>query len=60
MSGLAEHGRPAVDVLAELDAMRSGDVRWRDGRAFTLVYYAGPELYDVARQIHICRVSNPQ
>ncbi|MEP6661739.1 MAG: aminotransferase class V-fold PLP-dependent enzyme [Acidimicrobiales bacterium] len=52
MSGLAERGRPAVDVLAELDAMRSGDVRWRDGRAFTLVYYAGPELYEVARQAY--------
>jgi sphinganine-1-phosphate aldolase len=52
LSGLAERGRAAVDVLAELDAMRSGDVRWRDGRAFTLVYYAGPELYDVARQAY--------
>ncbi len=32
--------------------MRSGDVRWRDGRAFTLVYYAGPDLYEVACQAY--------
>jgi sphinganine-1-phosphate aldolase len=52
LSGLPERGRPAAEVLAELDAMRSGDVRWRDGRAFTLVYYATPELYEVARQAY--------
>jgi hypothetical protein len=52
LSGLAERGRPAADVLADLDAMRSGDARWRDGRAFSLVYYATPELLEIARDAY--------
>jgi sphinganine-1-phosphate aldolase len=36
--------RPADELLAELDALKHHDVRWKDGRAFTLAYYAGPEV----------------
>jgi sphinganine-1-phosphate aldolase len=36
--------RPADEVLADLDELRQHDVRWREGRAFTLAYYAGPEV----------------
>ena len=31
-------------LFAELDAMKDGDVRWRDGRAFTLAYHAGDDV----------------
>lgn len=31
-------GRPADDVLAELGALRAGDIDWRGGRSFSLVY----------------------
>ena len=31
------------DVLSALDDMRSNDVRWRDGKAFSLTYLASPE-----------------
>lgn len=41
-------GMSAGDVLAALDEMRSGDVRWKDGRAFTLAYYAGPDVHALA------------
>jgi glutamate/tyrosine decarboxylase-like PLP-dependent enzyme len=43
--------------MAELDAMRSGDVRWRDGRAFSLVYYAAPELHEIAREAYALYMS---
>ncbi len=41
-------GRPADEVLAALEAMRHDDVGWKDGRAFSLAYYAGPEVHAVA------------
>lgn len=39
-------------MLAHLDALKEHDVRWRDGRAFTLAYYAGPEVAAVADEAH--------
>ena len=36
--------RPADEILAELDALKQHDVKWKDGRAFTLAYYAGPNV----------------
>jgi glutamate/tyrosine decarboxylase-like PLP-dependent enzyme len=39
-------------VLAQLDALKEHDVRWRDGRAFTLAYYAGPEVSAIADEAH--------
>jgi sphinganine-1-phosphate aldolase len=41
---LPRASRPADEILAELDALKREDVRWKDGRAFTLAYYAGPEV----------------
>jgi glutamate/tyrosine decarboxylase-like PLP-dependent enzyme len=41
---LPRASRPADEILAELDALKRHDVRWKDGRAFTLAYYAGPEV----------------
>ncbi len=41
---LPDHGRPVDEVLAQLQALKGGDVRWRDGRAFTLAYSAGDEV----------------
>ena len=32
------HGRPADEVLAAVLAAHEGDLTWRDGRAFSLVY----------------------
>ncbi len=39
-------------MLARLDALKEHDVRWRDGRAFTLAYYAGPEVAAVADEAY--------
>jgi len=42
----------ADEILAELDRVREHDVRWREGRAFTLAYSAGPEVEELAAQAH--------
>lgn len=44
--------RPAADVLAEIEALRRDDVRWREGRAFSLVYHAGDELDRLAKSAY--------
>jgi sphinganine-1-phosphate aldolase len=49
---LPEHGAPADDVLHALEDLRSGDLRWKEGRAFSLAYYAGPEAYAVATEAY--------
>jgi sphinganine-1-phosphate aldolase len=45
---LPASGRPAADVVADLEALRAGDVDWRHGRAFTLAYFAGDDVLAVA------------
>jgi glutamate/tyrosine decarboxylase-like PLP-dependent enzyme len=49
---LPERGAPAEEVLAALDARRAADVRWREGRALTLVYSAGSEVQAVAEEAY--------
>ena len=48
--GLASAGRPVDDVIADLAAKRDGDVRWRDGRTFGLVFDGGPGVHEVAEK----------
>ena len=45
-------GRSADDVLASMESMRARDVRWREGRAFTLAYNAGPEVVALAEEAY--------
>ena len=45
-------GRPVDDVLAAMETFRTDDVRWRDGRVFTLAYYAGPEVQALAEEAY--------
>ena len=49
---LPAEGTDAAAVLHELAAMKERDVRWRDGRAFTLAYYAGPEAQAVSEEAY--------
>ncbi|MEY2581192.1 MAG: sphinganine-phosphate aldolase, partial [Ilumatobacteraceae bacterium] len=39
-------------ILAHLDELKHDDVRWRDGRAFTLVYYGGTEILAIAEEAY--------
>ena len=48
MDPLPRSGRPVDDVIEELAARRSDDVRWREGRTFGLVYDGGPSVHAVA------------
>ena len=43
-------GQSADDVLRRLDGFRKNDLKWKDGRVFSLAYYAGPEAYEVATE----------
>jgi glutamate/tyrosine decarboxylase-like PLP-dependent enzyme len=50
MRGLSQAGRSVDDVIADLQAKRTGDVRWEDGRTFGMVYDGGPGVREVAEQ----------
>ncbi len=39
-------------IVAHLDELKAHDVRWRDGRVFTLVYYAGADVLAVAEEAY--------
>ena len=47
---LPDAGRPAGEILADLEERAAGDVDWRSGRAFSLAYDAGDEVYDLAKE----------
>ncbi len=47
---LPRDGRDADDVIADLTALRTNDVRWQDGRTFGMVYNGGPTVHDVAER----------
>ena len=39
-------------IFSHLDELKIDDVRWRDGRAFTLVYYGGADVLEVAEEAY--------
>jgi glutamate/tyrosine decarboxylase-like PLP-dependent enzyme len=47
-----QNGIEAQEVLSEMETFRSHDVRWRDGRCFTLAYSAGPEALAIAEEAY--------
>jgi sphinganine-1-phosphate aldolase len=49
---MPERGAPAADVLAELRRMAGDDADWKSGRTFSLVYYAGDELLELAKRAY--------
>ncbi|NBQ03832.1 MAG: aspartate aminotransferase family protein, partial [Actinobacteria bacterium] len=49
---LPSNGLSATDIFDSLELMRSRDVRWRDGRAFSLAYNAGPDALAVAEEAY--------
>ncbi len=46
--GLPERGMGKDEVVAALQAKRSRDARWQDGRTFGLVFDGGPDVHEVA------------
>lgn len=51
-SGLPKIGWSATEVFDSLETLRSKDVRWREGRAFSLAYNAGPDAIGVAEEAY--------
>ncbi len=50
MASLGQHGRSVDEVIGELGRKRAHDVRWRDGRAFGMVYDGGPGVHEAAER----------
>ncbi|MBM3816293.1 MAG: aspartate aminotransferase family protein [Actinobacteria bacterium] len=49
---LPPHGWSVAETLRRLEALRSDDVRWKDGRVFSLAYYASPEAHELATEAY--------
>ncbi|MFQ5400412.1 MAG: pyridoxal phosphate-dependent decarboxylase family protein [Anaerolineae bacterium] len=49
---LPEKGRPKKAVLAEMKASRGHDVAWREGKVFSLVFYAGEEAGELLKEAY--------
>ena len=45
-------GDDASAVLAQLESFRQSDLRWKEGRAFSLAYYPGAEVYELALEAY--------
>ena len=43
-------GQTAQTILEHMESLRTNDVRWRDGRCFTLAYSAGPDVLALAEE----------
>ncbi len=49
---LPELGLGRDEIFARFDELAAGDVRWREGRAFSLAYSAGPEVLALAEDAY--------
>lgn len=49
---LPQHGSDAASVLERLGQFHDHDLKWKEGRAFSLAYYAGAEAYAVATEAY--------
>jgi sphinganine-1-phosphate aldolase len=47
-----QQGMPKEDVLSLLRSFKSGDSDWHEGRLFGLIYYAGQEVEEMAREAY--------
>src|SRR5690606_13432218 len=45
-------GRPHDEILSALDAKREGDADYKNGRTWSLVYWAGDEHHELLREAH--------
>ena len=50
---LGREGMSRDEVLAALAAMRTSDKDWRNGRCFALVFHAGDEVEEIAREASV-------
>ncbi len=48
-----QSGRAAVDILEDLDVLKRRDIDWKSGRAFSLAYFAGQDVLDLATDAYV-------
>ncbi len=51
------HGRMKDDILAAVEAARSGDFPWRDGRLYAYVFDGGPDVEEVGKKAYMAYLS---
>src|SRR6185312_8369307 len=49
---LPQHGISRAEIFERFDELAAGDVRWREGRAFSLAYSAGPDVLALAEDAY--------
>ena len=49
--GLPERGLSKDEIVEQLQAKRTRDARWQDGRTFGLVFDGGPSVHEVAKAV---------
>ena len=49
---LPAQGMDRSEIFARFDELAAGDVRWRDGRVFSLAYSAGPDVLALAEDAY--------
>ncbi len=52
MKTLPQKRTPAQEVLGAMRAARDKDVHWKEGRVFSLVFYAGDEVLDLLKEAY--------
>jgi len=49
---MPETSTPRESIIEKMNGMRSGDANWKDGRTWSLVYYAGEEIYGLLKDAY--------
>lgn len=49
---LPSHGRPREEILRELTAARGGDIDWKSGKTFSLIYNCGEDVMSFANEAY--------
>jgi sphinganine-1-phosphate aldolase len=49
---LPQTGTSHEQLMAQMRSLRDKDVKWRDGKVFSLVFYAGDEILEVIKEAH--------
>ena len=52
MKSLSQKGNSKKQLLDAMQAARANDANWKEGRTFSLVYYAGEEISNVAKEAY--------
>jgi glutamate/tyrosine decarboxylase-like PLP-dependent enzyme len=50
---LPSQGRAKQDILATMQALRQKDVKWREGKVFSLVFHASDEVTDILKEAYL-------